>query len=267
MDVRLSKSASDFFGACELAKSITGETPNPGTQCWIFVMDDNGGLNRQCEKCPYRTELTPESSVTVAENGNAVTITLKGEINEKRALELKKIMDAQLKTKTGVFVDCAGLSQIEPVALGILLRTYKILKEKNNEFFLIAPSDALLAVLQSTMLIKIMPAVRSMDEASHFINKKQEAVRTGEAKAQEEAKIKRLEEAKSVRCWDYFKGQNPQNATPCMVCHYKASGSGQPCWIIQGEIEGTTFEYVNEDCLTCDYFLKFNPEGDVEIVS
>jgi len=267
MEVRLSKTSADYFNACELAKSITSETPNPGTQCWIFVMDDSGALNRQCEKCPYHAELTPESSVKTAENGASVTVTLKGEISEKRAVELKKIMDAQLKTKSSIFVDCAGLTQIEPVALGILLRTYKLLKEKQGDFFLISPSDAMLAVLQSTLLIKIIPAVRSMDEAAHFIRKKEEAIRTGEARAQEEAKKKRLEEAKTVRCWEFFKGQNPQNATPCDVCHYKATGSAQPCWIIQSEIEGTTFEFVNEDCLVCDYFLKFNPEGDVEIVA
>ena len=193
MEVRLSKTSADYFNACELAKSITSETPNPGTQCWIFVMDDSGALNRQCEKCPYHAELTPESSVKTAENGASVTVTLKGEISEKRAVELKKIMDAQLKTKSSIFVDCAGLTQIEPVALGILLRTYKLLKEKQGDFFLISPSDAMLAVLQSTLLIKIIPAVRSMDEAAHFIRKKEEAIRTGEARAQEEAKKKRLE--------------------------------------------------------------------------
>jgi hypothetical protein len=149
-------------------------------------------------------------------------------------------------------------------ALGIMLHSFKMLKEKSGEIFLLNPTDSFTALLRSTMLIKILPFARSAEEAEARIKRKEEEIKTGEARRKEEETQKRKKEAETLRCWDFWKGHHPNNATPCEICHYKVSGSRSPCWNVVGEIEGLTFEYINEECLDCQYYIRLNPEGHVE---
>jgi len=121
------------------------------------------------------------------------------------------------------------------------------------------------------MLIKILPVASSESAVESQILKKEAEVASGEAAAKEQKRLKQLEEAKkkleavkASRCWEFFKGQNPRNVTACSECHYKAmGGNDHPCWIVVGEVEGITFEYVNEDCFECEFYEKHHPDDDV----
>lgn len=267
MDVKLTKSALDFFGACDLAKSMTGSTPEPGTQCWILLLDDAGRPNKKCEKCPYFLEFQPKSALDVLDNPAYTLITLQGEIGEKQLPELKKLIDTSVaKAKPALLLDGSALTELHHAGLGMLLRAYKAVKDRKNEFFLLSPNEYFTGLLRSTMLIKILPLARSAEEVESYLQKKEESVKSGEAQRKEAEKQKRRQEAETLRCWDFFKGHNPKNATACAVCHYKASSPARPCWIVINEIEGVSFEYINEDCLDCPYYLKLNPDADVQEV-
>jgi hypothetical protein len=61
------------------------------------------------------------------------------------------------------------------------------------------------------------------------------------------------------QCWEYWHDHNPKNATTCEECWRKAKPSVQFCWLVEGTIEGVTFRYINEDCESCEYYLKFSP--------
>jgi len=265
MEPKLTKGALDFFNACDLAKSMTGKTPEAGTQCWIFNMDDSGRVHRKCEKCPYMAEFQKTEAIRCEEKPAYALISLPEELTEKRLPEFKKIIDGLLaKNSKVLLLDCAALQQMSTPVLGIILRTFKILKEKQGELYLLNPTDTFTALLRSTMLIKILPFATSPEEVENRLRQRDEEVKSGEARRKEEEKIKLKQEAETLRCWDFWKGHHPKNATPCAICHYKASGSSRPCWVVVGEIEGLTFEYINEDCLDCQYYIKLNPEGDVE---
>lgn len=265
MENNLTKSAIDFFSACDLAKSLTGKTPEAGTQCWIYNMDDTGHLNRKCEKCPYYSGFQKPETIRLEETPAYCLITLPESLSEKGLPELRKALDTLLqKSVKVILLNCASLQQVTTPALGIILRTFKAQKEKGGEFFLIAPSDPLQMLLRSTMLAKVLPAARSVTDVEELLARKAEEIKSGEARRKEEEKLQRKKEAESLRCWEYWKGQHIKNATPCSICHYKVSGATSPCWMVVGEIEGIRFEYINEDCLDCAYYQKLNPGADVQ---
>jgi anti-anti-sigma factor len=268
MEMKLTKGAVDFFNACDLAKSLTGKTPETGTQCWIYNMDEASRVNKKCEKCPYYNEFLKTEPLRLEEKGNYSLITLPAEIDEKRLPELRKLLDTALaRSVKTLLLECSSLQQVSTLALGLILRTYKLLKEKSGELYILNPTEIFTSLLRSTMLSKILPTARSAEEVVALLQKKEDEIKSGEAKRKEEELAKRKKEAETLRCFEYWKGQNPANATPCSVCHFKVSGSTRPCWIVVGEIEGITFEYVNEDCLDCKYYIKVNPNADVhEIV-
>ncbi len=265
MDFDLTKGAVAFFNACDLAKSLTGKTPETGTQCWIFNMDDSGHLNHKCEKCQYYKEFQKPETIRVEKKANLSLVFLPESMTEKGLPDLKKVFDGLINEGAKfVAVDCSSTKQINPQVLGTILRAFKSTREKGGEFFLLNPATPVAELLRSTMLIKIIPLSRSADDVERLIQEKEIEIKTGEAKRKAEEEEKKKKEAETLRCWDFWKGHNTNNATPCAVCHYKMTGATIPCWMIIGEIEGVTFEYINEECLDCRYYQKLNPEADAQ---
>jgi anti-anti-sigma factor len=263
MGNKFSTASLSALAACDIAKSLTGETPEAGTTCWVYNMDDSGKLHKKCEKCPYLQEMQAPCNVTYADKGGIGLITITGNVSESALSSLKKAADSSIASSKALAVDCSGVSGMCSPALGLLLRLHKSRKEKTSPFFIVAPSGSLLELLRATMLIKVMPVVRDMSDFENAMNKLAEDIKTGELRRKEEEAKKKLEEAATLRCWEYFKGQHPKNATPCAVCHYKNSGSNRPCWVVIGNIDGVEFDYIDEDCLDCSYYLKLNPDADV----
>lgn len=265
MENNLTRSAVDFFIACDLAKSLTGKTPESGTQCWIYNMDEAGRLNRKCEKCPYYSEFQKPETIGLEEKPAYALVKLPQTLTEKGLPDLRKILDGLvLKNARVVMLDCDKLEQVSTPALSVILRAFKLLKEKGGEFFLLNPTESFNTLLRSTMLIKVLPMARSAVEVEAMLARKAEEIKSGEAKRKEEEMLNKKKKAESLRCFEFWKGHHIKNATPCSICHYKVSGSISPCWTVSGEIEGITFEYTNEDCLDCSYYLKLNPDGDVQ---
>jgi hypothetical protein len=62
---------------------------------------------------------------------------------------------------------------------------------------------------------------------------------------------------KYVPCWEYWKNQNPRNATNCDECFHRKNAPQRPCWIVEGLVEGVVFHFINETCVDCRYFEEF----------
>jgi hypothetical protein len=62
-------------------------------------------------------------------------------------------------------------------------------------------------------------------------------------------------------CHVYWDNHNPRNVTACDECFRKLTPSDVPCWIVDGMIEGVSFQYVNEDCDDCRYFQEFGAKS------
>ncbi len=263
MGINLSTAALQALNSCDIAKSLTGETPEQGTTCWVYNMDDSGKFHKKCEKCPYFNELQAPCKIAMADTANSTIITLSGNVNDAALPELKKTIDKHTPNDKPIAFDCGAVLSMCSGALGLLLRVFKTRKERQQLFFLISPSGPMLELLRSTMLIKVMPTIRDHSEIETISKKRSEERETGELQRKMADEKKRLEEAAALRCWEYFKGQHPKNATACAVCYYKNSASKRPCWVVVGSVDGIEFDYIDEDCLDCEYFQKLNPDLDV----
>ncbi|OGJ88773.1 MAG: hypothetical protein A2268_08545 [Candidatus Raymondbacteria bacterium RifOxyA12_full_50_37] len=267
MAQQISAAARSFLESCALAKAITGESPQLGTKCWMVYQDENGSLRKECAKCPYAAESLKGDSISVDQHDTHTVVSLGETLNDKRILELKKILEGLLaKEIKTIFLDCSSLIAIHSGGLGVVLRAFKEQKEKKRNLFLVNPTPAVTAILESTLLSRVFQSVLSIENTLNVLGRKEEEERSGEAQRKEEERKKQLEEARSIRCWDFFKGHNPANATACAECYYKHANAERPCWLIVGQVEGVEFEYISEDCLSCPYFLKFNPEGTLEAI-
>lgn len=263
----LSQKAAEFLSGCDLARGVTGSAPEPGTPCYLFAQDEAGRLNKKCEKCPYFEEMSKREGVSTREVPTGFVVEPKGILTEAHLPALKAALDLfPSKNKPQLLLDCSSLLSLPSQGLGMVLRAFKAARDRKQDFFLIGVRPAFRAALEETRLIKVMPQLDSVEEAEALLKKREEEIRTGEARAREEKKQKLIAEAKKARCWEFFNGNNPKNATPCEECHYKIRGPKQPCWIIRGDIDGVAFEYIDEVCTSCAYFMKFNPEGNLEII-
>lgn len=266
MDINISENARQAFESCDLNKSITGKTPDTGTQCWIFYQDEKGSYNKTCLKCSYFKEFEEKSEIqyNLLENKTS-HIILSGFINDKQSTNFKNTLEkAKLDKSQWILVDFSDAQKTSTPILGVLLRFYKSLDKNKVSLFVILKSGDVHTLFEITKLSRILPIVSDIEDANIRIDQHKQAVIQGEIEKKKQQKQKALEQAKTLKCWVFFNGQNPNNATSCEICHFKASGSNKPCWLIKGEIEGVEFEYTNEGCHDCSYYLKFNPDIEVQ---
>jgi hypothetical protein len=78
------------------------------------------------------------------------------------------------------------------------------------------------------------------------------------AASKKEAEAAKIAARKRPSCWEYFNNHNPKNATKCDECYRKATQNTSPCWIVDGHIEGISFQFICEDCLECSYFNEYS---------
>jgi hypothetical protein len=124
--------------------------------------------------------------------------------------------------------------------------------------------DYLLTIFQSSKLTKILhfapekaAAMQLFDAAKR--KREEAALRAAEAarKAAEPVMPAPPQRKKFIPCWEYWNNRNPRNATTCEECFHRQNPKGRPCWIIDGDVEGVTFQFVNESCADCRYFEEF----------
>lgn len=267
MALNISPKAKEALNQCDLAKSLTGATPDAGTRCYLFVQDEAGRLNKKCDKCPYYAELTAQlEGVSSRETEYCAVVEAKGMLGESHVPALKSALEGfASKGKAILLLDCSSLFSMPMAGLGHVLRAYKAAKATGKEFYLVNVQPGFNAMLEETRVSRVFSRLSSVEEGDGLHKRREEEKKTGEARAKEEKKQKLIVEAQTVRCWEFFKGHNPKNATGCVECHYKVTGGKRPCWIIVGDIDGVTFESIDEGCTSCAYFLKYNPEGNLEI--
>ena len=61
-------------------------------------------------------------------------------------------------------------------------------------------------------------------------------------------------------CFDYWHGKNPKNADNCNDCFKRIKPTSRPCWLIESNSNGVVMQYVNEECVDCDYYLEFGSD-------
>jgi anti-sigma B factor antagonist len=240
------------------------ETPNEmeSIKCWLL----KGGFSEEtdeqfdkCRRCPYFQALNQQSLIASDVDANLAVISGEGTINNDRTKALKKTWETLKEhSKAYILLDLSKITNIYSSGLGTIITIHKETQAMGGLLVVLCPDGYVKNLLQVTKLSRILTITSNLSDAKSAITahrKKREPKPLQESPEKQIPKPVLPKERPS--CWVYWNNKNPRNATTCDECFKKLKPSNQPCWIVEGMIEGISFHYINEDCETCPYFNEF----------
>lgn len=235
------------------------ETPEDMNEvkCWVLkgvYQAENRKQLSTCQKCKYYLLMNRESGVVSDYDADVAIITLDNVLNNDRTKALEKVWGTVLENgKTLVLIRMENVNNVYSCGLGMLIKIHKEAQAAGGMAVVEGAHGYVMTVLESTKLNRILHLASDMAQARELF-------------AQFREKIERPVEPEGVAeespkerppCHAYWNNHNPRNATNCDECFRKIKPSDDPCWIVEGVIEGVSFQYVNEDCEDCPYFQEF----------
>lgn len=256
----LHKCSKEEREQCFVYRSYPDKTDLDGVKCWIMNGAFQKGNDSQLEKClncPYYKDLNKDSGISQLERTNATVISVTGTINNDRSKSLEDVLGVLLdKKRYYTVLDLTNVNNIYSCGLGTIIRMHKEMVSRGGAFFVVNPQPYIMSIFESTKLTRFLSIFEKEQEAITAIEEK---IRGREQKKEQkkisEETAKELEKKKTQKCWEYWNNHNPKNANTCDECYRKNTDPRQPCWIVEGTVEGVSFQYVNEDCENCDFFL------------
>ncbi|MGB7568841.1 MAG: STAS domain-containing protein [Chitinivibrionales bacterium] len=234
-------------------------------KCWILkgvYQEENKQLYKKCQQCKYYLMMNRDSGIVSDYDADLAIITCEGTINNDRAQALGKTWDAiKQHGKSNVLLDLSRVNNIYSSGLGAIITIHKETQTAKGIVIVICPEGYVKNLFQVTKLSRLLKIVKDQREArdAYDVFKQEETKKKAPAAAaQVKPEIAKLKPPKErPQCYVYWKDKNPRNATGCEECTKKIKPSSQPCWIVEGMIEGISFQYVNEDCEDCPYYAEF----------
>ena len=234
-------------------------------KCWILkgvYQEENKQLYKKCQQCKYYLMMNRDSGIVSDYDADLAIITCEGTINNDRAKALGKTWETlKQHDKSKVLLDLSRVNNIYSSGLGAIITIHKETQTAKGIVIVICPEGYVKNLFQVTKLSRLLKIVKDQPEArdAYDVFKQEETKKKAPAAAAqvkpETAKLKPPKER--PQCYVYWKDKNPRNATGCEECTKKIKPSSQPCWIVEGMIEGISFQYVNEDCEDCPYYAEF----------
>jgi anti-anti-sigma factor len=174
-------------------------------------------------------------------------------INYERTRGISEVWERLKKSnKFKIVLDLTSVNNIYSCGLGAIVKIHKETQEAGGMLVVVGAQAYVKATLDSTKLSRLLRLVTDHRQARELFDSVKKKADEERIRAEEAAKPK-----VRVPCWQYFKNHNPRNATTCDECFRKINPTNEPCWIVDGVIEGVSFQYVNEDCESCEYFLEY----------
>jgi anti-sigma B factor antagonist len=225
-------------------------------KCWILkgaYQADNREQLQQCRQCDYYLMMQEKEGIVSDFDTGLAIITCSGVINNDKTRALEKIWtELKQNKKTHVLLDVREVNNIYSCGLGIIVRMHKETAEGGGILVVVGAHGYLLSMIESIRLNRVLHLEMDIRAAKERID------RLKEKKAEEKEAKKKKKPKERPPCWVYWNNHNPKNANTCDECFRKINPTEQPCWIIEGVIEGVSFQYVNEDCESCPYFVEFS---------
>ena len=224
-------------------------------KCWI-LKGENREEQGKCRQCAYYGAMNRDSGIVSDADADLAIITGEGAINNDRNKALEKAWQTlKAHAKAYVLLDLSRVNTIYSSGLGTIITIHKETQAMGGLLIVLCPEGYVKNLFQVTKLSRILKITDNLRDAHTAINAhKQKTVQTAEAS---EPPKRREPPKERPACHVYWKNKNPRNATTCDECFKKIKPSQQPCWVVDGLIEGISFQYVNEDCETCPYFDEF----------
>jgi anti-sigma B factor antagonist len=240
------------------------ETPKDmeNIKCWILkgaYNEENREQYEKCRQCAYYGAMNRESGIVSNADANLAIITGEGSINNDRNSALEKTWQTlKAHAKAYVLLDLSRVNTIYSSGLGTIIKIHKETQAMGGLLIVLCPEGYVKNLLQVTKLSRILKVAGNLNDAHKAIDthKQLQAKKTVQVhEAKEPPKQQKPKERPP--CHVYWKNKNPRNATTCEECFKKIKPSLLPCWVVDGMIEGISFQYVNEDCEPCSYFEEF----------
>jgi len=248
------------------------ETPDDfeKVKCWVLkgaYQQENKAQLKKCQKCKYFIMMNRETGVASDFDADLAVITCEGVLNNDRTKALEKVWDDLKKAgKYKVLLRMKAVSNIYSCGLGIIIKIHKESSLNNGMLVVEGVHGYVETVFTSARLDRILNRAKDIREAKEFFETLKTPEPTVEGEPVSEDKIE-PNEADTPKerppCYVYWQNNNPHNANNCDDCFKKIKPSEDPCWIVEGVIEGVSFQYVNEDCEQCPYFKEFGSSAQV----
>lgn len=247
-------------------------------RCWVLkgvYQPENKEQFNKCQRCSYYIAMNKESAVVADYDSDIAVITCEGFINNDRTRGLEKVWETLRQNgKINVILNLANVNNIYSCGLGMIIKIHKEAIAAGGRLLVVGATGFVQVMFESTKLHRLLHQVKTMSEAREFFDAlrkseeekkkkllEEQALALQEAKPKTEPKPVKIKRNK-IPCWEYFNDRNPKNASNCNECFRKLSPSMQPCWIVDGVIEGVSFQYVNEECEDCPYYQEFGKKDE-----
>jgi anti-anti-sigma factor len=233
-------------------------------KCWVLkgaYQEESGQQLKKCRQCAYFITMNHETGISSDSDADVAVVTCEGTINAERTKALEKVWDnLKQHNRVKIILDITRVNNIYSCGLGAIIKIHKEAVAAKGMLVVIVTEGYVTNLFAVTKLGRILRVVKSHRDAHDIFEsmKKKEV----EAKAVETVKPPPKPKERPA-CYVYFKNHNPKNATTCDECFKKIKPTGQPCWIVDGMIEGISFQYVDEECESCPYFMEYG--GAVEL--
>ncbi|HEX2957230.1 MAG TPA: STAS domain-containing protein [Chitinispirillaceae bacterium] len=251
--------------ACPVWNNLESDCPEmEDIKCWVIknvYHPDQKQQLAKCKKCNYYLQMNKSNGISSDTNQTTAIIKCTGPLNNDRVRALEKVWETVKKSgKSHFILDIAEVTSIYSCAIGMIVKISTEIEQLNGKFILSGAQDFTLTLLKTVHLDKLIQFAPDISEAlSAFdeqIRQQEEEKRLREV-AEKEAEAAKIATRKRPPCWEYFNSHNPNNATKCDECFRKATQNTSPCWIVDGYIEGISFQFIGEDCLECSYFEEY----------
>ncbi|MBD3346464.1 MAG: STAS domain-containing protein [Chitinivibrionales bacterium] len=225
-------------------------------KCWVLKsvhQQENRDLLKKCLKCEYYLMMNRNAGLISDFDADIAVVTCEGVVNNDKTRAISEIWEKiKSKNKFKVILDFSAVNNIYSCGLGLLVKIHKETKQNGGKLVIIGAGGYVLTSFKSTKLDRLLTLVQTTAEAGNVFDALKEKRDAAAAEKEKKEKPKRR-----PPCWEYWDNHNPDNATTCDECFKKINPSNAPCWIVEGMVEGVSFQYVNEDCESCEYFMEF----------
>ncbi|MDD5673876.1 MAG: STAS domain-containing protein [Chitinivibrionales bacterium] len=232
-------------------------------KCWVLkgvYRENNHAQLLKCRQCKYYLRQNAESGIATDLQGDQTIISCEGVLNNDRSKTLEKVWtDLKRQGKINVILNCANVNNIYSCGLGVIIGIHKDAQSLGGMLVVTEAAGYVLAMLESTKLTRVLHCAETNRAALEIFERARTKAQTAAVK---KAAVPPAPPKKRPPCWEYWKGQNPSNATSCAECYRKINPSPEPCWLVEGMIEGISFKYVDEECEACRYYQEFGAHAE-----
>lgn len=238
-------------------------------KCWVIkgvYQEENKAQFQKCRKCAYYIKMHQNTGISSNLDTDMAIVTCEGSINNDKTRALDQVWSSLKKSgKFKILMDISNVTNIYSCGLGQLIKIHKETEANKGVLVLVGAQGTVSMIFSSTKLVRLLNVVDNQAAAIAIFDalKKKELAAKEKELAAIEAAIpkpapKPVKQIKTrIPCWQYWKGKNPKNATKCDECYKKVTNDKDPCWIVNGMVEGISFQYINEECLECTYFEEY----------